>query len=187
MARRAGGPWAGAAWGRGRPGARGQTGWGRRVAWSYLFAARASLGPRVCVPAARRGERGPRTRRAGVGLRSSVTPAGLRGARGPSSGPGSLRPLSSCQTAGASRPLPTHPPPLQLPPPFSSREVNLTTTKKYVQNPDVPCPEPQREKKITPSWRNLFFLCFASDDRSGPGPRERVCGTRPRAQGPVGP
>lgn len=37
-----------------------------------------------------------------------------------------------------------------------------------------------------PSWRNLFFLRFASYASSGPGPRERFCGTRPRAQGPAG-
>ena len=62
------------------------------------------------------------------------------------------------------------------PPPFSPREVNLTTTKKYVQNPDVPCTEPQRGEKLQ-AGGILFFLRFASDVRSGRDPRERVCGT----------
>ena len=81
----------------------------------------------------------------------------------------------SCQTSGASL-APAHPPALQFPPPFSPGEVNLTTTKKYVQNPDVPCTEPQRGKKLQ-AGGILFFLRFASDVRLGRDPRERVCGT----------
>lgn len=52
----------------------------------------------------------------------------------------------------------TPPPPLQFPPPFSHREVNLTTTKKYVQNPDVPCTEPQRGEKNY-SLEEFYFSC----------------------------
>ena len=101
--------------------------------------------------------------------------ARLPAAAGPSSGYRlSLAGISS-QTSGASL-APAHPPALQFPPPFSPREVNLTTTKKYVQNSDVPCTEPQRGKKLQ-AGGILFFLRFASDVRSGRDPRERVCGT----------
>lgn len=116
-----------------------------------LLAACASLRPRVSVLAALRGERGRRPRRAGTGSWSSVTPESSSPRRacersslelGDQVWSGSsVRPRSSGGTAEASpRPYP----PLQLTPPFSPREVNLTTTKKYVQNPDVPCTEPQR-------------------------------------------